>query len=203
MRDGEMMLNLLKQAADSVEWPTRRKVSSVGDASLTPLALEFKSRKSRPPLAPHSAVSRLSTFTRQRFSDAHPPRFYPSENHSATDFPVACICSSSFVDAHDAGAGLLLDAPGVMRFVVDDQEVAGLRHVAERVAHPGFVAPRPAFVHAPPAGDAFLPPGRACAGCGRSPCPRRSRSRIAEGTTHGTPRSSSPGARVRAPPDGS
>ena len=85
--------------------------------------------------------------------------------------PLGRLLDHGLVDARDAGAapdpgaardagagaGRLLDAPSVMRLVVDDQEAARLRHVAEHVAHVGFVAPRAALVHAPPAGDPFLP----------------------------------------------
>ena len=53
-----------------------------------------------------------------------------------------------FVDA--GGAGLLGDAPSVMRLVVDHQQVAGGRGAAEHGADIGFVAERPALVDAAP-----------------------------------------------------
>ena len=52
------------------------------------------------------------------------------------------------VDA--GGAGLLGDAPGVMRFVVDHQQVAGGGRLAEHGADVGFVAQRAALVDAAP-----------------------------------------------------
>ena len=48
------------------------------------------------------------------------------------------------------------NAPGMVRLVVDHQDVARIRHVAEHVAHVGLVAPGAALVDAAPSGDSLL-----------------------------------------------
>ena len=68
--------------------------------------------------------------------------------------PFGCLLDVVLGDAPELGLGR--HPPGVVGFVVDDQDVTRVRQVAQHVTNIGFVAPGPAFIDAALPGDLLL-----------------------------------------------